>query len=137
MWDYLQLARQIYTGHGFTSLFTYPIFLPLGAAGDAFPLVWRPPGFPLLVAALFPFGGGPFSGAPRRRRLPGRPRHLSLALEFVRRAGRSGRARWRCPRRAGRGRPGIATSLTAARLWLANALPTVAGRALPGSRSAS
>ena len=47
-WDYLQLGRQIAHGHGFTSLFTYPIFL--GASGDpgagAFPLLWRPPLYP-------------------------------------------------------------------------------------------
>jgi len=54
-WDYLQLGRQLAGGHGFTSLFTYPIFLPWsgeGAAGglEAVPLLWRPPLYPLFVA---------------------------------------------------------------------------------------
>lgn len=52
-WDYLQLGRQLAGGHGFTSLFTYPIFLPWsGASGglEAVPLLWRPPLYPLFVA---------------------------------------------------------------------------------------
>ncbi|TPW09546.1 MAG: hypothetical protein FD129_2172, partial [bacterium] len=53
-WDYLQLGRQLATGHGFTSLFTYPIFLPwsgTAATGlEPFPLLWRPPLYPLFVA---------------------------------------------------------------------------------------
>ncbi len=63
-YDYLQLGRRLYQGHGFTSLFTYVPFLPesVPAAGeriDAFPLFWRQPGFPLLVAAAFAVAGGP------------------------------------------------------------------------------
>lgn len=142
MWDYLQLARQIYTGHGFTSLFTYPIFLPLGAAGDAFPLVWRPPGFPLLVAALFPFGGGPFSGAPLALQIVGYLLAVLgtylLALEFV-------EARWALlaalvvalsPDVLGVAEPGIATSLYTAALtfgfWLATRAADRRGAGLTG-----
>jgi hypothetical protein len=60
-WDYLQLGRQLSSGHGFTSLFTYPIFLP--ASGDppdngAFPLLWRPPLYPLAVAGALRLTGG-------------------------------------------------------------------------------
>jgi hypothetical protein len=56
-WDYLQLGRQLRTGHGFTSLFTYPLFLPYShaAAGQAFPLLWRPPLYPMMLglASIF------------------------------------------------------------------------------------
>jgi hypothetical protein len=68
VWDYLQLGRQVATGQGFTSLFTYPLFLPW--SGDAspadghFPLLWRPPAYPLLVAAGFALTGGPSTWAP-------------------------------------------------------------------------
>ena len=129
MWDYLQLARQIHAGHGFTSLFTYPIFLPLGGSDAAFPLVWRPPGFPLLVAALFPLGGGPFSAAPLALQIAGYVLAVLgtylLALEFV-------EARWALlaalvvalsPDVLGVAEPGIATALYTAGLtfgfWLA------------------
>lgn len=55
-WDYLQLGRQLAGGHGFTSLFTYPIFLPWSGAVadgglDAFPMLWRPPLYPAMVAS--------------------------------------------------------------------------------------
>jgi len=54
-WDYLQLGRQLASGHGFTSLFTYPIFLPASGAAaasglEAFPMLWRPPLYPAFVA---------------------------------------------------------------------------------------
>jgi 4-amino-4-deoxy-L-arabinose transferase-like glycosyltransferase len=95
-WDYLQLGRQLYRGEGFTSLFTYPPFLPESVPGgkailhdeltlplpgpppapgdlerppadspsapghvESFPLLWRQPGFPVLVAAGFAVAGGP------------------------------------------------------------------------------
>jgi hypothetical protein len=62
-WDYLQLGRQLESGHGFTSLFTYVPFLPesvpteKGAAVDAFPLFWRQPGFPFMVAGAMTLAG--------------------------------------------------------------------------------
>ncbi len=62
-WDYLQLARQIWTGQGFTSLFSYPVFLPLSDTLP-FPLLWRPPLQPVLTAFLFLFTGGPSLLAP-------------------------------------------------------------------------
>ncbi len=63
VWDYLQLGRRIQQGHGLTSRFTYVPFLPESVRGtappQAFPLYWRPPGFPVLVAAAFTLAGGP------------------------------------------------------------------------------
>jgi len=55
-WDYLQLGRSLRQGKGFTSRFTYAPFLPESAPAGRdvrFPLLWRQPGFPLLVAAAF------------------------------------------------------------------------------------
>lgn len=130
MWDYLQLARQLYQGHGFSSLFTYPIFLPLGDGAAGFPLLWRPPGFPLLVAALFPLGGGPFSGAPLVLQVAGYALAVLgtylLALEFV-------EARWALlaalvvalsPDVLGVAEPGIATALYTAGLTFGFLLAT-------------
>ena len=70
VWDYLQLGRQLATGSGFTSLVTYVPLLPesvdpsaqVGSV-EAFPLLWRPPGYPLLVALAFAIAGGPDPGA--------------------------------------------------------------------------
>jgi hypothetical protein len=63
VWDYLQLGRRLYQGHGLTSRFTYVPFLPESVRGSTppteFPLFWRPPGFPVLVAAAFLVSGGP------------------------------------------------------------------------------
>jgi 4-amino-4-deoxy-L-arabinose transferase-like glycosyltransferase len=67
-WDYLQLGRQIATGQGFTSLFSYPLFLPWSGdsspADGHFPLLWRPPIYPMLVAGSFALTGGPSAWAP-------------------------------------------------------------------------
>lgn len=137
MWDYLQLARQLHAGQGFSSLFTYPIFLSSGGAdGGMFAELWRPPGFPLLVAALFPFGGGPFTAAPLVLQIAGYALAVLgtylLALEFV-----SGR--WALlaalvvalsPGVLGVTEPGIATSLFTAGLVFGFLLATRAGTRL-------
>ena len=61
-WDYLQIAREMYRSHKFESLFTYVPFLPDWKGNgsqtrprdfDRFPVVWRQPGFPMLVAGAF------------------------------------------------------------------------------------
>lgn len=58
VWDYLSEARNLARGHGFTSRLTYPPFLPESldeseGETDAFPVLWRQPAYPLLVAGLF------------------------------------------------------------------------------------
>ncbi len=84
VWDYLQQARQIQSGAGFSSLFTYVPFLPesvtpagepraagagkdvagaergavTGASPRAFPQFWRQPGHPVLLAGAFVLAGG-------------------------------------------------------------------------------
>lgn len=68
-WDYLQIAREMYRSHRYESLFTYVPFLPdwVPRSGitarpgpvDRFPVLWRQPGFPLLVAGAFAVRGGP------------------------------------------------------------------------------
>lgn len=63
-WDYLQLGRRLQEGKGFTSLFTYVPHLTetsaVASGGEiSFPLLWRQPGFPVLVAAAFFLAGGP------------------------------------------------------------------------------
>ena len=54
MWDYAQQGRELYRGHGFTSLFVYPIVLHYGGNGYFYNL-WRPPLYPLLVSQSFRF----------------------------------------------------------------------------------
>ncbi len=54
LWDYSQEARQIARGQGFTSLYTYPVFL--GREGPPFPVFWRMPLYALLGAALLKLG---------------------------------------------------------------------------------
>ncbi len=72
-WDYLQQARQIASGAGFSSLFTYVPFLPESVtpgggprvasqdpqttAPAAFPQFWRQPGYPALLAGVFALSG--------------------------------------------------------------------------------
>jgi hypothetical protein len=65
-WDYLQIAREIYQSHRFESLFTYVPFLPdwsdkrpIGEPLERFPVLWRQPGFPLLIAGAFALWGAP------------------------------------------------------------------------------
>lgn len=121
-WDYLQLARQLYEGHGFSSLFTYPLFLKYSGSGEFFPLLWRPPLFPVLVAITFLFTGGPSLVAPLVLQVLGYALAVfgthSLAREFV-------EARWALlaglvtalsPHVLGIAEPGIATSLYTAGL---------------------
>ncbi len=58
IWDYAQQARELYRGHGFTSLFTYPIVLPYTQDGLFYNL-WRPPVYPYMVSLIFRCIGGP------------------------------------------------------------------------------
>lgn len=88
-WDYLQLGRQIHGGHGFTSLFTYPIFLKHSGDAAFFPELWRPPLFPILVAGAYLFTGGPSLLAPLALQVLGYLLAILgaylLALQFVER----------------------------------------------------
>lgn len=54
VWDYSQEARQIAGGHGFTSLYTYPVHLTL--EGPPFPVLWRMPLYAVLGATLLRAG---------------------------------------------------------------------------------
>src|SRR5712671_2196849 len=54
VWDYSQEARQIARGEGFTSLYTYPIFL--GHDDAPFPVRWRMPLYAVLGALLLKLG---------------------------------------------------------------------------------
>ncbi len=60
-WDYLQMGRELRSGHGFRSLFTYVPFLPESVPGagspDHFPMFWRQPGYPALVAGAMLVSG--------------------------------------------------------------------------------
>jgi 4-amino-4-deoxy-L-arabinose transferase-like glycosyltransferase len=58
LWDYAQQGRELYRGHGFTSLFTYPVVLPYEKDGHFYNL-WRPPLYPYLVSQSFRFTNGP------------------------------------------------------------------------------
>lgn len=124
-WDYLQIGRQIATGKGFSSLFTYPIFLPHSQSGGAFPMLWRPPLFPIGVAVTLLFGGRDWLWGPVLLQIAGYALCVTavyfLALEFVRR-------RWALlagfvvalsPALMGLDEPGIATPLYAGLLALA------------------
>jgi len=54
LWDYSQEARQIARGDGFTSLYTYPLFL--GHDQPPFPVRWRMPLYAVLGALLLRLG---------------------------------------------------------------------------------
>jgi len=54
LWDYSQEARQIARGEGFTSLYTYPVFL--GHEVAPFPVLWRMPLYAVLGALLLKLG---------------------------------------------------------------------------------
>jgi len=56
-WDYLQIARELYVSHRFESLFTYVPFLPDWEGDGGFPVLWRQPGFPWLIAGAFAIRG--------------------------------------------------------------------------------
>jgi len=58
IWDYAQQGRELYRGHGFTSLFTYPVVYGQNPAG-VFANLWRPPLYPLLISLGFKLAGGP------------------------------------------------------------------------------
>ena len=55
LWDYSQEARQIARGEGFTTLYTYPLFLD-GSSNAPFPVLWRMPLYALLGAFLLKLG---------------------------------------------------------------------------------
>ena len=54
LWDYAQEARQLARGDGFTSLYTYPVFL--GQDQPPFPVRWRMPLYAVLGALLLRLG---------------------------------------------------------------------------------
>jgi len=54
LWDHAQSARQIARGEGFTSLYTYPLFL--GQDDAPFPVRWRMPLYALIGALLLKLG---------------------------------------------------------------------------------
>jgi len=54
LWDYAQEARQLARGDGFTSLYTYPVFL--GQDQPPFPVRWRMPLYAALGALLLRLG---------------------------------------------------------------------------------
>jgi hypothetical protein len=54
LWDHSQTARQIARGEGFTSLYTYPLFL--GHEDSPFPVRWRMPLYAVLGALLLKLG---------------------------------------------------------------------------------
>ncbi|HYQ89659.1 MAG TPA: hypothetical protein VEU09_08540 [Candidatus Binatia bacterium] len=54
LWDYSQEARQLARGEGFTSLYTYPVFL--GHDEPPFPVRWRMPLYAVLGALLLKLG---------------------------------------------------------------------------------
>ncbi len=54
LWDYSQEARQLARGAGFTSLYTYPVFL--GHDEAPFPVRWRMPLYAVLGALLLKLG---------------------------------------------------------------------------------
>src|SRR5690242_12114754 len=54
LWDYSQEARQLARGDGFTSLYTYPVFL--GHDAPPFPVRWRMPLYAVLGALLLKLG---------------------------------------------------------------------------------
>ncbi len=54
LWDYSQEARQLARGEGFTSLYTYPVFL--GHDAPPFPVRWRMPLYAVLGALLLKLG---------------------------------------------------------------------------------
>jgi hypothetical protein len=54
LWDYAQEARQLARGAGFTSLYTYPVFL--GHEDAPFPVRWRMPLYAVLGALLLKLG---------------------------------------------------------------------------------
>ena len=54
LWDYSQESRQLARGEGFTSLYTYPVFL--GQDDAPFPVRWRMPLYGVLGAILLRIG---------------------------------------------------------------------------------
>ena len=55
-WDYAQQGRQIASGKGFSSLYTYPVLISHHWFKD-FPNLWRPPGYPVLAALSYSISG--------------------------------------------------------------------------------
>jgi hypothetical protein len=76
-WDYLQEGRALYRGEGFSSLFTYVPHLgshadlhpeglrvePGPLDPDCFPVLWRQPLFPFMIAGAFALAGSPHPDA--------------------------------------------------------------------------
>src|SRR6266850_3522939 len=54
LWDHSQAARQIARDEGFTSLYTYPLFL--GQDSAPFPIRWRMPLYAFLGALMLKLG---------------------------------------------------------------------------------
>lgn len=55
--DYAQIARNVYRGNGFTTLALKPAELAFDPRLEHHPDYWRPPLYPLLIAAVFLFLG--------------------------------------------------------------------------------
>ncbi len=55
--DYAQIARNVYRGNGFTTLALKPAELAFDPRLENHPDYWRPPLYPLLIAAVFLFLG--------------------------------------------------------------------------------
>src|SRR5258708_37600351 len=96
LWDYAQEARQLARGDGFTSLYTYPVFL--GQDQPPFPVRWRMPLYAALGALLLKLG----IALPAGVLYPGAGAHALLVALPVWLAGRifSPRARSWAPTRA-------------------------------------
>ncbi len=100
VWDYCQESRQIVRGEGFTSLYTYPVFL--GSVGPPFPVLWRIPLYAALGALLLRLGvalpaGFLYLGAFAHALLVGLTYRLAAKLHSARAAAWAAACALACP----------------------------------------